>query len=68
MQKITNKQKEEWAQVIILRTIFMDSLEQILKDCKITKQQAKESVEYYIKHEIRKLKRKEQRKLKGQNN
>ena len=49
MKKLTNKQKEELAGVILLKAIMMDSVEKILKDCRITKEQARECLNFYIK-------------------
>jgi hypothetical protein len=51
MKKLTNEQKIEIAGVIIVKSIFMESLEKILRDCRITKEQARECLLHYINQE-----------------
>ena len=51
MEKLTQKQKIEIAGVILVKSIFMESLEKILRDCRITKEQARECLNFYIKQE-----------------
>ena len=51
MKKLTQKQKIEIAKVILLKATFMDNVEKILRDCRITKEQAKECLNFYIKQE-----------------
>ena len=48
MKKLTQKQKIEIAEVMLWKATFMASMKRILRDCRITKEQARECLNFYL--------------------